>query len=263
MDVGRTVGVHGLLNLRHEVLGIAQGRRRGIGDAVRGHDLEHALLAALAAVEVLAGGRVRRLHAVGGQTGLLNAGVHIRLVIVADEDRLIVAVDHAGQSLQADIGRAAVAGEAHNVVVLKTLCLRTGQNAAHRGRRTGEGRNHAVDIHGHMRIDKGNRRHAVRRNHRDRTLTQHLQRQADRQGRAAAGTGLMAIKEFLICHRLCVKRHKYPSSDSQSWPRQPWQSRPEAPHRSSQCRSCRCCGRPDRRRSSPRESPRPRSSARS
>lgn len=129
--------------------------------------------------------------------------------------------------------------------------------------RTGEGRNHAVDIHGHMRIDKGNRRHAVRRNHRDRTLTQHLQRQADRQGRAAAGTGLMAIKEFLICHRLCVKRHKYPSSDSQSWPRQPWQSRPEAPHRSSQCRSCRCCGRPDRRRSSPRESPRPRSSARS
>ena len=38
-------------------------------------------------------GGIGGLHAVGGQPELLHAGIHVRLVVVTDEDGLVVAVD--------------------------------------------------------------------------------------------------------------------------------------------------------------------------
>ena len=53
-----------------------------------------------------AGGSVGPRAAWGGA---LHAGVHVRLVVVADVEHVVVALEHARQAAEADVGGAAVA----------------------------------------------------------------------------------------------------------------------------------------------------------
>ena len=115
--------------------------------------------------------------------------------------------------MDANICRAAVAGETNHTVILQPLGLRTRQDTAHYRGRSGEGRDDAVHKEGHMGVNKADGRHAVGRDYGDGPFAQHLQRQADRQSRAAAAAGLVPVKQFFIRNRLCIKRHKYPSSN--------------------------------------------------
>ena len=127
-----------------------------------------------------AGGGVGRLHAVGRHTALLDTGIHIGLIIIADKDRLVIPVNHAGQRGHADVNRTAIASEAHHVIILQSLCLRPCQNTGHRGGGRCEGRNHSIHKKRHMRIDKGHGGHTVGRDDRDRAFAQNLQGKTDR-----------------------------------------------------------------------------------
>lgn len=69
-----------------------------------------------------------------GRTGTLSAGVHICLVVAADINCLVTALDRAGQCLEADIKRAAIAGVTHDVDVVLALDL---QRLGHAGGKSG------------------------------------------------------------------------------------------------------------------------------
>lgn len=67
---------------------------------------------------LLSAWRGRGGGAEGGEARLLDARVHVGLVVVADVEHVVVAVDGAGERLQANVRRAAVAGETHHGDVL-------------------------------------------------------------------------------------------------------------------------------------------------
>ncbi len=69
------------------------------------------------------------------RTGALHAGVHVRLVVVADVEDVVVALEHAGQAPEADIGRAAVAALGDDANAVAAQCpVRRGDARRHRGR---------------------------------------------------------------------------------------------------------------------------------
>src|SRR5262249_47674164 len=95
------------------VLQVAQVRHGGgghVGDLVRHRDQRH-VLALAEPVARLAPHRLGGGGAGGGRggAGALHAGVHVGLVVVADVQHVVVALEHAGQAGEADVDRAAVA----------------------------------------------------------------------------------------------------------------------------------------------------------
>ena len=66
------------------------------------------------------------VRAAGGVAlGALHAGVHVGLVVVADVEHVVVALEHPRQAAEADVGGAAVAAlrdDAHVVAALAPAC---------------------------------------------------------------------------------------------------------------------------------------------
>jgi len=71
-------------------------------------------------------------------TGALDAGVHVSLVVAADEQHVVVALEHAGQAGKPDVDGAAVAALPDDANVRAAL-------GAHRGRDTGSHRGRVAE----------------------------------------------------------------------------------------------------------------------
>ena len=110
LDIARAVNAHRLGHLALEVVQVGDGRGRDIGNAVRDRDLRHELAGAEDVARLLAHRRRRRgARRRRRRRRALHAGVHVGFVVVADVEHVVVALEHAGQAAEADIGRAAVA----------------------------------------------------------------------------------------------------------------------------------------------------------
>ena len=195
-------------------------RRRGrVGNAVRGHDLEHVLLLRQAAAHVRPGRRGGGLGAERRERAFLDARVHVRLVVVADVQHVIVAVDGARQRLDADVGGAAVAGEAHHRAIVGLLALRAqaGLDAGEHAGRGRERRDHRVVGEAELREVEADGAHATRRQRAHRVRPQNLERRAHGQRPAASGARLVAEEELVVSDVLGIDGHGYrPLSDRAS-----------------------------------------------
>ena len=60
----------------------------------------------------------------GCARGSLDAGVHVGLVVVADVEHVVVALEHPGQAPEADVGGAPVAALGHDLDVGPCPCRR-------------------------------------------------------------------------------------------------------------------------------------------
>ena len=104
VEVARAAELHRPLDLRLEVVQLGDGRRRDVGDLVRHRDQRH-VLALAEGVARLGADRLRGRRARGGRrrARALDAGVHVRLVVVADVEHVVVALEHPRQAGEADV----------------------------------------------------------------------------------------------------------------------------------------------------------------
>ena len=198
VDVLGSSDLRCLFHLAHEVVQIADAGSCGVGDAVSGNDLEHVFLRSEIAADVFACRRRGGFGAEGGQRAFLDAGVHVGFVVVADVQDVVIAVDGAREGLDADIRRAAVAGEADRVEIGDALRPQAGFNAGEHGGSSREGGDDGIAAEAELGEVEAHRRHTSRRQDGHRTLTQHLERDAHREAAAAAGAGLVAVEEFVF-----------------------------------------------------------------
>ena len=110
VDVARAADPHRVRHLALEVAQVGDARGRDVRNAVRHRDPRHVL----AGAEDVAGRGPDRRRRRGARrrrrrARALHAGVHVRLVVVADVEHVVVALEHARQAAEADVGRAAVA----------------------------------------------------------------------------------------------------------------------------------------------------------
>ena len=102
MEVARAVELHRALHLRLEVAQVGDGRRRHVGDLVRYRDQRRVLALpedVLAVADRLRVGGARR----GRRARALHACVHVRLVVVADVEHVVVPLEHAREAGEADV----------------------------------------------------------------------------------------------------------------------------------------------------------------
>ena len=156
VDVARAVDAHRLDHLALEVVQVGDGRGRDIGNAVRDRDLRHAL----AGAEHVAGLGTDRRRGRGARgrrrrRGALHAGVHVAFVVVADVEHVIVALEHAGQAAEADIGRAAVAALRDGAHLGAALDAHRRRNAGGDRRGIAEQRMQPGDLPRRFRIGRG------------------------------------------------------------------------------------------------------------
>ena len=146
----------------------------------------------------------------GVRLELLDARVHVGLVVVADVEHVVVAVDGAGERLQADVRRAAVAGETHHGDVLgrHPLGAQARLDAREHRRRGRKGRDHRVVAEGQLREVEAGGAHAAGGQRRHRMGAEHLERLAHGQGAAAAGARLVPVEELLVGNGARVHGHR-------------------------------------------------------
>jgi hypothetical protein len=108
---------------------------RDVGDLVRHRDQWHVLALSEDVAGLLADRlRVRGPRARRRRPRALHAGVHVRLVVVTDEEHVVAALEHAREAGEADVDRAAVAGLPDDANVLAPLRpQRRGDAAGDRG----------------------------------------------------------------------------------------------------------------------------------
>lgn len=183
MDEPRATDILRALELFQEVVHIPDARRCSIGKPVSCDNLEHVLLLREASVGVLPCGRCCGLGAEGGKRALLDTRVHVRLVVVANIEDVVVAIDRARKRLDADICRAAVARETNDRAIVGLLPLRpqAGLDAREHGRRCRKRRDHRVVRKAQLGKVEADGAHATRRQCRHRVRTEHLQCRANRQ----------------------------------------------------------------------------------
>ena len=122
VQVARPAELHRALDLRLEVAQLGDGGSGDVGDLVSHRDQR----GVLALAEDVAGLVAHRLG-VGGAGGRrggarsLDAGVHIGLVVVTDEEHVVVSLEHPREAAEADVERAAVAALADDADVLAPL----------------------------------------------------------------------------------------------------------------------------------------------
>ena len=99
VQVARPAERHRLLDLGLEVAQVGDRGGRHVGDLVGHRDPRGVLaLPELVARRRPHGLRRRRPGRSGGRAGALDAGVHVRLVVVADVEHVVVALEHARQA---------------------------------------------------------------------------------------------------------------------------------------------------------------------
>ena len=117
IDERRTFGVDRAVRFFVEVLEVAEKSGLGnIRDVVRRHDLGQILLVLLLADRAGAGRRGGRARKARRRGRALNAGVHVRLVVVAEIYHVVTALHRAGERLEADVVGAAVAADGEELV---------------------------------------------------------------------------------------------------------------------------------------------------
>ena len=111
MDVTGAMDLHRAFDLELEIVELGDRRGRDVRDAVR-HGETREVLALTEHVARLGpdglGGRGSSRRRRGARA--LHAGVHVGLVVVADEQHVVVALEHSRQAAEADVDRTAVAG---------------------------------------------------------------------------------------------------------------------------------------------------------
>ena len=111
VDVAGAVDLHGPGDLVLEVVEVGHRGGRHVGDPVRHRQLGHVLAlpegVPRMGADRLGGGRPCRRRRCPRP---LHAGVHVGLVVVADEQDVVVALEHAREAAEADVHRAAIAG---------------------------------------------------------------------------------------------------------------------------------------------------------
>ncbi len=111
VEEGRARRGDGALDLDAQVVPVRRGRLRDVRDVVGDGDRGH-VLSLLGLAPALGARRARgRARGEWRGAGALHAGVHVRLVVVADEQEAVAALERAGERLQADVVGAAVARE--------------------------------------------------------------------------------------------------------------------------------------------------------
>ena len=172
---------------------------------------------------VLPCGRRCGLSAERSERAFLDARIHVRLVVVANIEDVVVAIDRARKRLDADICRAAVARKADDraIVWLLPLSPQTGLDARKYGRRGRKRRDHRVVRKAQLGEIEADGAHAPRGQCRHRVRAKHLQRCTNRKRTAAASACLVPEKQLVSRHVLRIHRH-YRAPSSQSSPHAGW-----------------------------------------
>jgi len=171
---------------------------------VGGHDGEDVLLASRLRV---VHGRRSSPRAPRRCRRPLDAGVHVRLVVVADVQDILVAFGGAGKGLESDIESAAIAGPYEDGRVAVALHIECG---THAGRDRGAGFERGmVEWHAERRLRPGSCDHApaARRQHDHGPRSEFLEDETHGDGAAAAGACKVAGR-----HQL-ESRHTVPDDD--------------------------------------------------
>ena len=100
-------------------------------------------------------GRGRRARGRRRGAGALHAGVHVGLVVVADVEHVVVALEHAGQAAEADVGGAAVAALGDHAHLVPALDPHRGGNAGGDRGGVAEQRVQPGDLPGRLGIGRG------------------------------------------------------------------------------------------------------------
>ena len=211
VDDSASLDLLGLRDLCHVVLRIRHRRCRHIRDAVRAHDLEQALseLVLLALRARSCRGR-RRPRVERGRSRSLHARVHVRFVVVADVDQIIVSLRSARKTLQTDVDRAAVAGDRqHRIVVVPAERLHRVRHAGRRRSQSRERADRVVHEDRGLREHRRRRREAARRGAEDRLLSEDLEGHSGRHAGAATLADLCPVEQFLIVYCFQIDCHSY------------------------------------------------------
>ena len=99
------------LDLHAQVVPVRRGRLRHVGHVVRDCDGRHVLAPLRLAEALEAGGARGRARAERRRPRALDARVHVGLVVVADEEEAMAALERARERLKADVVGSAVACE--------------------------------------------------------------------------------------------------------------------------------------------------------
>ena len=134
----------------------------------------------------------------------LEAGIHVCLVVVADEDRLVTALDGTGQRLEADVEGAAVTGEAHDRDIVLALDLQGFRDAGGKG-----GQAHKDSLNGgnapaSLIAAACQNGRATRRCHRDSLRTQNLQCRTANEFHGTALAGSQAFTQQIQFSHCCA-----------------------------------------------------------
>ena len=102
---------------------VGDGGGRDIGDVVGHRDGGRFLPVPNTLPGAVANGRRRgRAGRWRRRRGALHAGVHIGFVVVADVEHVIVALEHAGEAAEPDIGRAAIPALRDDAHIVRGPC---------------------------------------------------------------------------------------------------------------------------------------------
>ena len=88
------------------------------------------------------GWRGRRTRCSRSGAGALHAGIHVRLVVVADIKHVVIALEHARQAAQPDVRRTSIAALRDNSHFRPPFDLHRGSNSGRNRRRVSEQRMH-------------------------------------------------------------------------------------------------------------------------
>ena len=134
----------------------------------------------------------------GREPAALRAGVHVRLVVVAQVDEVVVALGRAGERLDADVAGAAVARHReHRHLVVAPGRAQPGGEAGGRGRGRRERDVDPRDLDRRGRIHAAEHREAARRHRHDHAAVERLGDRAQADADAAAGAGAVAGQDVL------------------------------------------------------------------
>ena len=136
MNVACAMHAHRLGDFVFEIVQISHGGSGDIGNVVCHGNLRHVLALAENVAWL-------RPHRHGGRgtcgwrrgAGALHACVHVSLAVVADVEHVIVALEHAGQAAETDVGGAAVSALGNHAHIVAPLDFHRRSNA--RGDRCG------------------------------------------------------------------------------------------------------------------------------
>ncbi len=156
VHVARAANAHGACHLRFEIAQIGDTRGRDVGNAVRHGDARH-VLAGAGDVARRGSDRRRGRSARRGRrgAGTLHAGVHVRLVVVADVEHVVVALEHSRETSEADVGGAAVAALRDHAHVVAALHAHRRGDARRDRRGVAEQRMNPRDLPRGLRVRRG------------------------------------------------------------------------------------------------------------